>query len=311
MDPSKITGQVTSLKEIFPKADPKFRDCFEQIRALLQDSKQVQAWLVKLNNIMQEENLSLEKVLSKTEEENGFQNVVSIKELLEVPVFMAHTSEGYPLFDPGAGLKHGPNTHRIQWWVVIQEMKAHPEKYDKVSPIDLYKSTGGKEFRYKFKVREDLEKPRTVWDTVFDRTISDGMTFRASFPEWFHPQLLNLGEHTYGQKQILNVEAFPSLHQDLKKTFDTYSEIKVDDIKKEREPDSTHWLKPSEIFSKLAEETPYGKYNNSSSEWEGTNDRKGSFKNQIERQNDYSQSAQMVTIDTQDILPEEGFLTSL
>jgi hypothetical protein len=157
----------------------------------------------------------LETALRKTEDASGFKPPVNVSEFLTEPQFMAHVGQGRQLVDPGAGLQHGPLTHRIQWWMAQNEIN---KSRDTDRPFnhgaaDLYKGLAAPELR--FHNNTPAGETNTGWDAMFDRVQSEDVD-RASRPEWFHPQMLNMG----GEKQVLDTSRFPDLHKQLMKQYE-------------------------------------------------------------------------------------------
>lgn len=201
-----------NLQTLFPDAPQSKLQDYRRISDMLEDSTRVQAHLEQLNASMDGEPDGLHGALNTMEKGSGFKPPVAVSALLTEPQFMAHVADKRHLVDPGAMLKHGPLTHRIQWWMVQNEMNQAAKSGTPFNhaATDLYTGLGDKEFRFAKGV-----ETKTAWDAMFDRNVDEGVD-RASRPEWLHPQMLNMG----GEGQVLDTTRFPKLHSALKGEYD-------------------------------------------------------------------------------------------
>ena len=63
---------------------------------------------------------------------------------------------------------HGYFTHRIQWHVLMQEMKVNPNRFQGFSGVELYKKLGDTEFANKMGLATNGDN--TFWQHLFDAT---------------------------------------------------------------------------------------------------------------------------------------------
>lgn len=136
-------------------------------------------------------NVSRENILARSEALNGFKPVVELPvKSYDKPEWRAMLKEG-ALFKDTAfkdanrqGSRHGYETHRLQWHLVMREMAARPESFGKVEQAsDLFKFIGAVDDAALDWKKTGVSYNQTAWYQLFD---SNEKNF--SSPEFFRDQ---------------------------------------------------------------------------------------------------------------------------
>ncbi|MFO1320973.1 MAG: LirA/MavJ family T4SS effector [Burkholderiales bacterium] len=168
--------------------DPKTIDDFGRIWWLLDDEVRVNAFLDDLSTRVQKQiqivknlrsgaqgvlksysdegilGVALHDVLRETEIAQGFSKdrVYFLEGVLEAFEFLEMMDQRIPFMDPRVNRNHGAQTHRIQWWIVGEDMKANKGFWNAPSAGDLYLVTATARKR-DFRSGND-----TLWYKSFD-----------------------------------------------------------------------------------------------------------------------------------------------
>jgi len=173
--PYLVPSYLTELPSGSSSKDAYFQS-YATIRQFLADGQRVFRRLQQLEiEVMSKARetekapeLVLQDILFQCEIENGFNHsVAELDKGLSAQQWYDLLKKGSLFHDVAfVGQPHGIDSHRLQWNLVMREMKDHPEQYGNLSPGNLYKKLGDaelmKQMGYPFGDRE------SVWRDLFD-----------------------------------------------------------------------------------------------------------------------------------------------
>lgn len=156
--------------------DNPYYKSYASIRRFLADGQRVFRRLQQLEiEVMQKvresdkaPELVLQDILFEWEIDNGFDHTVAeLNKGLSAEQWYDLLKKGSMFHDVTfVGQPHGIDSHRLQWNLVMREMKDHPEQYADISAGNLYRELGNaemmKQMGYPFGDRE------SVWRDLFD-----------------------------------------------------------------------------------------------------------------------------------------------
>jgi hypothetical protein len=120
----------------------KYHKSFQRIQELLDNKDSVTELLGELNDSVERKcvdygdactsSFAMYDILREAETSNGFKQdeVKYVLGVLGAAEFTAMVQSKCAFLDPFVTPRHGAETHRIQWWMIIQDMKKNPDKYD-------------------------------------------------------------------------------------------------------------------------------------------------------------------------------------
>jgi hypothetical protein len=113
---------------------------------------------------------ALEAVLSRCEKAGGFKPTINLENRsYSSSEFQGMLAKGSLFNDPYfSGIAHGAATHRVQWNLVMRDMKRNPGSYAEPGgslpqPVDLYSTLGRRDFGSGFD-----GAPTRMWDSLFE-----------------------------------------------------------------------------------------------------------------------------------------------
>lgn len=184
----------------FGEGHPMQED-FERIGALLAAPAEVRRLLAPLeHDLAADDELSLTKALERYEAMCRFPSLHVIPlGFLPAPVFLEMIGKGILFKDFGAGVAHGPLTHRLQWHAIMREITADfsvavdTARGWKHTPLQLYTALG----------KPPFDKGRltgnALWGRLLDQSDTPAGTYSApatmnadlmNNPDFRHPQAL-------------------------------------------------------------------------------------------------------------------------
>jgi hypothetical protein len=180
----------------------RYQPGVEAIRRLLGDQQRVTRLMQDLETeiILRSQKsgepleISREKVLTEWEARNGFKPAVDLPgKTYDTDEWRAMLREGAMFKDTvfkdvlRQGFRHGYETHRVQWNLVMREMAARPESFGNVaSASELFKFTGAVDdasLNWERTGLSSKSRNKTIWYQLFD---SNEKNF--SSPEFFRDQ---------------------------------------------------------------------------------------------------------------------------
>ncbi|MET0405988.1 MAG: LirA/MavJ family T4SS effector, partial [Cystobacter sp.] len=141
------------IKKSFPKFP--YPKSFQRIQEVLDDQALVDHYLLQLDHQIAEsvqrnrvEGYSVAQALNdnlrETEDREGFNKneVKYVLGVLSTEEFYGMMEGPYAFLDPFVTPRHGAETHRIQWWIISQDLHAQPARYEAgVNAGKLFSST--------------------------------------------------------------------------------------------------------------------------------------------------------------------------
>jgi hypothetical protein len=176
-------------------AEYKYPKSFQRIQTLL-DSKEMVTTLLKSldteigKNVKKNEaedgytaSQAMYDILRESEVANGFHKteVKYLKGVLTPKMFGDMIRTKCAFLDPFVTNRHGAETHRVQWWMIMEDMTKNAGEYEKVDAGTLFASTLDKAARIEGK------KTNNVWYHSLDADQGQCTSARApeSLKEYF------------------------------------------------------------------------------------------------------------------------------
>lgn len=186
-----VAQRFVDVQEVF-EYQPKSADeqvwlaDYSQIQALLADRNRVVQHLQALESTMVANKIDLSTALDSFEAGTWNPGTVLVRKVA-ARVFWDVVGSKESFLDLVTE-NHGAFTHRIQWFVIASEIKAHPGQW-RHTAIQLYVNSVDERWRYKDEQGEDT----AMWDHIVDVT---GVTKSFSSPEALHKYLVNAQDLT-------------------------------------------------------------------------------------------------------------------
>src|SRR5437868_6451906 len=118
---SPFTQLVEKLQKRYPGANRSLLEELARAKLILMDTTYGVQVLVSLQQRMQQgQPLTLDDLLARVEQEQGFQHRKEVQNVLDRDTFMQHLGKREQLLDGGTPADHGPHTHRLQWYILYQ-----------------------------------------------------------------------------------------------------------------------------------------------------------------------------------------------
>lgn len=143
MSPSPFSRTYSvSIATSFP--DFEYPKSFQRIQALLDSEELVKSLLSDLNQRVEKRlneqgqevstcSFAMYDILREAETDNGFNRneVKYLMGVLQADDFRQMVEDKCAFLDPFVTARHGAETHRIQWWMIIRDMANNPQAYEK------------------------------------------------------------------------------------------------------------------------------------------------------------------------------------
>jgi hypothetical protein len=152
---------------------------FEKLFAIMHDPRRFFIRLIELETAVLEKEratgkpreMCLNEILYETEKKHGFSEFKKIKGRVKPDAFHSLLNSGTPFNDEEfKGAEHGKYVHRIQWWVIMHEFEKERHSPALVSPLQLYRAFGEKDFNSNLQWvgLKTVENPPSLWQQMFD-----------------------------------------------------------------------------------------------------------------------------------------------
>ncbi len=215
----RVEDITRKLEGRYPKGDRKILQQLATAKVVLMNKAYCVSALEKLQGEMQANGKSLDALLSDYEKEQGFNERILVDSFLKPHIFKRNLREKRPMFDPGAGARHGPYTHRLQFSAILRQ--ARLDGILAMEPVELYASMG------KLHFTTDYNHFGT-WEDVADNDAylikDERLTFSAiemskEVSAWKMRQILGFSDPGF-IGEYLNLALSPGpLKQELQLTF--------------------------------------------------------------------------------------------
>lgn len=223
MAPFDGTTYKVNIEKQFSKFP--YPKSFSRIQEILDDEKIVSKLLSELDKQISErykkfngqddkytKNQAMYDIIRETEDAHGFMDkeVKYVMGVLTGPQFYSMMKGPYAFLDPFVTPRHGAETHRIQWWMIAQDIAGNTNKYeDNVQAGALFASTAFKS--------ANNGKENNVWYLTLDAL--QGKCTSARAPE-------SLKEYIVSNKEYANIAAAEALQM----SWDTATRCRYETI---------------------------------------------------------------------------------
>lgn len=203
------TRQALSKGGLPAAVKQQYLEDYKRIRALLTDKLAVRRHFQLL-----EDRLARNPSASLTDALEHFERQVGFAGTDVIPLGLLSTDDFFDLVrgrvafkDVGAGIKHGENTHRLQWFVIASEMTdgfttfPHTAEYNR-SPIELYRYLSSPDLRL---YDASGEYKYSLFGALFDQGGSASDLYNQ--PDRLHMELLGLRSWNELEDRVVRGEA--------------------------------------------------------------------------------------------------------
>lgn len=147
------------LKQKYSSVEPAVLEDLATAKIILMDTGYGDLVMTQLQKSLDASTSTLDLFLIAEETKRGFDKRQEVESILSRDDFMQILHNGHHILDLGAGPKHGPFSHRLQWFILYH---AFDEQKLTLEPLALYKKLGESAFK-------DPQNPvRSIWDEIFD-----------------------------------------------------------------------------------------------------------------------------------------------
>lgn len=166
---AKLAGRYGGARQ---NGDDKILQQLATAKNVLMNKEYGISALEKLQDAMKANRMSLDEILSRYEKEQGFAERKVVDKLLKPHEFKRNLREKRPMFDPGAGIEHGPYTHLLQFSAILRQ--ARQDGILEMEPTELYASMGQLRFTRSY-------NEFGTWDDIADANVPAIKTGKMKF----------------------------------------------------------------------------------------------------------------------------------